>query len=246
MELTDKVALLSEFSWRQYIHDRYFHQDIFVLNKQMGIKHFILHMAKYQSRLFGDTVNYRTLVDIFIITVALARTMNYDSESLLSKCEGKQLPPMTNDELFRTVVENTALAAKVCEGLDHVEVQDFHGNLIRVIDNYVLVIFDLMERGKHKIDFEQLIKLAELRLVHIELYNPMVEYHWEVIYKEDAPKEIAKLNDQVNDLLNRLKNEEPHIVITTDSFESLELLPVIIHGVNENKLSFKGHLVKPL
>ena len=81
MSVRDQLLALQ---WTQLKHDEAYHKDVVILPLAQRIKHMALHNAKYTAYLFeiaesGDDARLtRTLTDAFIISLAVANTLNQD------------------------------------------------------------------------------------------------------------------------------------------------------------------------
>lgn len=177
MQLTsNEKELLHKFGWAQLQHDRYFHVDIYTLNTQDMLKHFTMHFVKYQARIFdvNGNVDVKNLTDIFIIAVATSNACKVATEKFWSSVN---LPPKhVQDEytLLKMMVNATSRLAKVCEGLDHVEDQNFVANIKSGISEIMEVVHQLCHWGSDQpISLETLILIANSRLVEVELNHPM-------------------------------------------------------------------------
>lgn len=170
------ASQIKAFGWEQLQHDRYYHKDIYTLNTQDMLKHFTLHQAKYQARIFDihGNVNYKTLVDMFIIVVA---TQNTAKSSVVKLWENVKLPAgHIGDrwELLNMVINATAISAKVCEGLDHIEKQDFVGNVQRALSEYMEAIYQLCTwTDEDDLSIQDLLRMCSARLLEVELNHPM-------------------------------------------------------------------------
>lgn len=169
---------LDAFAWTQLVHDRAFHADIFVLNTHSTLKHFTLHQAKYLQRIFNNIdheVNLLALADMFIILTA---TQTATKNKLSDLFEGVSLPAghiQDNYNLLMLLINGVSLSAKVCEGLDHVEKQDYHANLKCALGDIAEAIWQLCNWGedtsKH-ISLEMLNRMAKARLLQVEIGSP--------------------------------------------------------------------------
>lgn len=169
---------LDAFAWTQLVHDRAFHADIYVLNTHSTLKHFTLHQAKYLHRIFNNIdheVNLLALADMFIILTA---TQTATKAKLSDLLEGVSLPAghiQDNYSLLMLLINGVSLSAKVCEGLDHVEKQDYHANLKCALGDIAEAIWQLCNWGEDKtkhISIEMLIRMAKARLLQVEIGSP--------------------------------------------------------------------------
>lgn len=134
--------VLRKLQWQQLKHDEAYHADVFVLPLAQHIKHLVLHFAKYTSYLFEAVEaqkkdqKYRTLVDAFAISLALANTLRQDlakemreTHPIVGSFAGigrewaHEVKHSTLDSLWivRTMALHTGQLAKACEALDHLE-----------------------------------------------------------------------------------------------------------------------------
>lgn len=180
MQLTPaQKTLLNDFGWNQLQHDRYFHTDIYVLNTQSTLKHFTLHQAKYLSRVMNvldHQVNYLTLADMFIILTATATAAKIKTADLVANVKLPDGHISDAYTLMQLLINGVSLSAKVCEGLDHVEKQDYHSNLHLSIKEIMEAVWQLCrweESGDNgKLDVELLVRICNARLLQVELFSP--------------------------------------------------------------------------
>lgn len=138
MTVRDQLLALQ---WTQLKHDEAYHKDIVVLPLAQRIKHMALHNAKYTAHFFeaaeaGDKVRLvKTLIDAFIISLAIANTLNQDlgrelgeatvADSFPSLGAALTLELARSDAdplwIVRAFARQNGLLAKACESWDHLE-----------------------------------------------------------------------------------------------------------------------------
>lgn len=134
---------LFKLQLEQLKHDQKYHKDIQVLPLHQRLNHMALHFAKYAGRVAEqDKLNdplplNKTIVDLFLITLATANMLNMRVADYLDIAEGgdfsslKQLgdklaETAANDYedrlwLLKAVAIPSGKIAKACETLDHIE-----------------------------------------------------------------------------------------------------------------------------
>jgi hypothetical protein len=178
-EMTVKEQLLA-MQWAQLKHDELYHKEITLLSVAGRIKHFALHMAKYLGY-FADALDSgdkdrfeRTLIDVFIITLASANTLNLSLGEALA-CQEAAAPSLkalgvelsrqfqfrTDDNIWflKQFARDCGRLAKACESLDHVESHPFRETMLAsILDLFKLTVIesslihvDLVERAKKRL-----------------------------------------------------------------------------------------------
>lgn len=143
MSFRDEMLRLQ---WSQLRHDELYHKDITLLAVGDRLKHMTLHFAKYVGGLSTaiaskDADLYcRTLVDVFVISLASSNILSIDLGKEIAKEQGApsidavarsihaSADRPRNDDgqwFFKRFAQNTGRMAKACESLDHVEAYDF-------------------------------------------------------------------------------------------------------------------------
>lgn len=160
---------LLTLQWAQLKHDEAYHKDIVILPLAQRMKHMALHNAKYTAYFLeaaegDDEARFtRTLVDAFIICLAVANTLNQDlGRDLTASNPDRSLTDLGNglaETLGRTsdplwivrhyCVQNGQLA-KLCEAWDHLEDLQFRSGMHQ--RNYSLVSAVLAEAAARSID----------------------------------------------------------------------------------------------
>lgn len=102
-------------------HDKIYHTDIDVLPMSSKMKHYTLHMCKYASYLLTAEIEddhglrQRALVDTFVISLAIANTLNQNLTKAMHDFADPNCVPWPK---FPVLVGRLA---KACEALDHLE-----------------------------------------------------------------------------------------------------------------------------
>ncbi|MFZ6731269.1 hypothetical protein ACO0LG_05025 [Undibacterium sp. Ji42W] len=130
--------ILLQLQQSQQAHDERSHRDILGLDTHTRLKHMILHFLKYAGKITnaGETGNHEllkaTLVDTFIICLAMANTLNTsiganiheEAAELddLAKMLGRQIAaPNIFDFTLKKLVSLSGKMAKSIESTDHLE-----------------------------------------------------------------------------------------------------------------------------
>jgi hypothetical protein len=166
MTVRDQLLALQ---WTQLKHDEAYHKDVVVLPLAQRIKHMALHNAKYTAYLFevaesGDDARLtRTLTDAFIISLAIANTLNQDlgrelgeaavaATSLRTFGSAMTMELARSDAdplwLVRAFARHNGQLAKACESWDHLESVPFR-DVMRTCNVAILkaVLVEASARG---------------------------------------------------------------------------------------------------
>lgn len=170
----------------QLDHDEYYHREIARLDTTRRITHLTLHFSKYVGYLAeicddghsSHTIQH-VLTDTFIIAVSAANTLNVRISDCLGAevCERvplaelgqhlQQLSGLSNgpivQHLLISLSKSTGRMAKACEGLDHVESQNFRENLVDGLSETLKAV--LVAAGALRID---LATTARARLAAVK------------------------------------------------------------------------------
>lgn len=126
------MIITKQIQWRQEEHDKYFHHDIYCLNKPDRLKHLIFHMAKYQGKYLeqqavGNQVKKREVViDAIIVLTSMANVLGYAIKG------SAELSPGFS---YNEIVIETGRLCKVIEAWDHMEAIDFKTEFQRHLEN---------------------------------------------------------------------------------------------------------------
>lgn len=66
-----------ELQYRQELHDRFYHQDIYVLSKKDRLAHLVLHHTKYITKIFAGEGNVKVLIDGVIVCLSIMNVCNH-------------------------------------------------------------------------------------------------------------------------------------------------------------------------
>jgi len=160
---------LLTLQWAQLKHDESYHKDIVILPLAQRMKHMALHNAKYTAYFLEATEDddearfKRTLVDAFIICLAVANTLNQDlGRDLTASNPDRSLADLGNglaETLGRTddplwimlhYCKQNGQLAKLCEAWDHLEDLQFRSNMHQ--RNFSLMAAVLAEAAARQID----------------------------------------------------------------------------------------------
>lgn len=117
--------------YRQDLHDRLFHNDIYVLDKHRRLQHLTLHLCKYTAQLFSLNETLAA-ADIELPLVELEKKFNKNcidgvvvSLSILNVCNtlysemGFKYQLDSPENSIKTLIERMGMLAKVIEDIDH-------------------------------------------------------------------------------------------------------------------------------
>jgi len=141
---------LKELEWKQLQHDKLYHSDIWCLDVQTRLKHMVLHIAKYSSKVqlvflgdLDDAKFQEVILDIFIISLSSINIINKDVNDALGVFDEDGIDHLytrTFSELFDEdsfdknfqvlVNKSVSLLCKAIEATDHFEA--FHSRSVIV------------------------------------------------------------------------------------------------------------------
>jgi hypothetical protein len=179
---------LLELQWQQLRHDELYHREIARLTVGDRMKHMALHLAKYvghfaelDAQMNNDRQVLQNLVDVYIISMSSANTVNLDLGRALHPTYGEVASLLElGQRLIRTrdragnaqdftheLAIGVGRLAKACESLDHVEAFPFREGMQAA----VLTIFETVvaETARRRIDLASAsnARLDEVRGRHI-------------------------------------------------------------------------------
>jgi hypothetical protein len=192
MTVRDQLLALQ---WTQLKHDEAYHKDVVVLPLAQRIKHMALHNAKYTAYLFevaesGDDARLtRTLTDAFIISLAVANTLNQDlgrelgeaavaATSLRTFGSAMTMELARSDAdplwLVRAFARHNGQLAKACESWDHLESVPFR-DVMRTC-NVAILKAVLVEGSARGLDLAEAYKV---RIREVETRSIFDDHHRE-------------------------------------------------------------------
>lgn len=171
--------LIDDLQYRQELHDRIFHSDIYTLAKPERLKHLVLHQCKYISRIYGAAQdltfndNLKLIkaqsIDGFIVVMSMMNVCN----ALIM--DHLRFTPMGVQECLDEGIKSMGQLAKVVEDIDHMAsnspltmIRNECLNLLNVFLNLLVITGGTVET---------ITTLALERLVQIEKYNAHYERH---------------------------------------------------------------------
>lgn len=186
---------LGRTQFRQELHDRYFHGDIYHLSKPDRLKHLVLHQCKYISQLYTIIHEYGTvsdndvwsakndgdrrihqnnlermrilITDGFIVALSMMNVCNYRVESFI---------PLEDCTPIHLMVRHMGKMAKTIEDIDHMGQTNPLGEIISSVEVLLAVYHKQFEMTGG--DLKELISRIYRRLVAVEEKNVFYKkYH---------------------------------------------------------------------
>lgn len=122
--------------WRQELHDKLFHGDIYNLSIIGRLRHLTLHLSKYQGKYLEEQMSGTEwtrrgiVVDALIVLQSMANTLSYEitGQSDYSKDVGFS---------YNALVIRTGHLCKYLEAWDHLESIDYRDNISRAIEDLI-------------------------------------------------------------------------------------------------------------
>lgn len=183
-------AQLFNLQYRQELHDRLFHTDIYTLSKPRRLVHLVLHQCKYVSRLYctlhdepesisGPAIE-RACLDGFIVAMSMANVCNYKTHEHLST--EQMTPEVCLDKAIRIVGE----LAKVVEDIDHMVMDSPLTKISMMVGELMCIYVNLLRVAKGW-ELQVFLDAALARLIDVEKKNIFFTRH---------AKEIDRLMEQ--------------------------------------------------
>lgn len=165
--------LIDDLQYRQELHDRIFHSDIYTLAKPERLKHLVLHQCKYISSIYGAAQdltfndNLQLIeaksIDGFIVVMSMMNVCNALIMDYL------RFTPMGVQECLSEGIRSMGQLAKIVEDIDHmasnspmIMIRNECLNLLNVFLNLLVITGGTVETAT---------TLALQRLVQIEKFN---------------------------------------------------------------------------
>lgn len=199
---------LNDMQYRQDLHDRLFHTDIYTLSKPRRLTHLVLHHAKYVSQLYrivtsevyaemrdrsDDPVNVNRMkllaVDGLIINMSV---MNVCGKPLWTHIEN--LRTFTRQEAIDLAILHMGKMAKTIEDIDHMgqtnPLGEIHESTLMLFNAYVALY---MSEGNTLQDYFHAARerLLTIERKHIWADEYMAEIDFLMANREAAPEEPA-------------------------------------------------------
>lgn len=175
---------MDTFQYRQELHDRLFHTDIYTLSKPRRLVHLVLHQCKYSSRLYAAIKDSqggeikgveRIAIDGFIVAISMANvcnTMVFDS---------LKIEDLTPDDACDRAVRAVGHLAKVVEDIDHMVMNSPLVQISALVRELVVIYLNIAaSQGMSPIAF---MEEAEARLIDVEQKNIFFTKHSEEIHR---------------------------------------------------------------
>lgn len=131
----------------QYLHDKNYHHDIYVLNRKARLNHLVHHLHKYNNAGIKPAF---WLEDMLACILSMAGTMNLHLDKELGNLFHTEVkvinditPLYATEIIYAKIDEYLRLLSKTMESLDHVENFDFNGSLRVAISNLFILTFQL-------------------------------------------------------------------------------------------------------
>lgn len=180
--LSEGVAQrLDVLQYRQELHDRIFHTDIYTLTKPHRLQHLVLHQCKYVAKLFelvtfGDDATHevqlateKVALDGFIVAMSMLNVCNKRMS------DGLMLDVWEPKECVHRSLKAMGALAKTVEDIDHMAMDSplvqIHAQVIVLATAWMNIY---CERGS---SLDNFFGVALARLVQVEKYNIHYERH---------------------------------------------------------------------
>jgi hypothetical protein len=184
--LRDMSFAFADLQYRQELHDRLFHTDIYTLNKHHRLVHLVLHQCKYVAHLHTTIREYGIVgelnihdnnrrrleilvVDGFIVAFSMMNTCNYQFEEFMSS-EG-----WDGDAPLNLLIRHVGILAKAIEDVDHMGQKNPLKTVIESVEVMMAAYYELWKQVGG--DFRYLMKRIYDRLIEVEKKNIFYSYH---------------------------------------------------------------------
>ncbi|MCY1279640.1 hypothetical protein D9M68_18090 [compost metagenome] len=182
----DVVIAIEQLQYRQELHDRLYHTDIYTLSKHHRLVHLILHQCKYVSQLHTVIKEYGIagdenihhgnrrraeilVVDGFIVSLSMLNCCNYQFEEFLGTEGWDELSPIN------LLIRHIGILSKTIEDVDHMGQTN---PLYAIVDSVKIMMTAYYELWKQVGgDFRELVRRIYQRLIDVEKKNIFFEHH---------------------------------------------------------------------
>jgi len=160
--------------YRQELHDKLYHQDIYVLSKKERLAHLVLHHTKYVSKLFGGggRNDAKLLIDGVIVSLSILNVCNHRAAWSTSERS------VSYDETVAFMIQAMGRLAKYVEDMDHLAFNEGIRELGSITNQLMGAYIDLMK------DHSLLINNYNTRMEEIEEKSIFHRQHRDVIGQE--------------------------------------------------------------
>lgn len=179
---------LAAFQFRQELHDRFFHQDIYTLEKGKRLQHLVLHHCKYLSKLYQALITGESMADLpstkttvemtctdgIIVALSMMNVCNVDaSQAVWDEYQRSGLTPRQACEQLISLVGSMA---KVIEDIDHLQTENPLSELGRLAAQVCCAYLMMRTRDSESLN-ELFIDIRD-RLIYVERRSIFSEMHW--------------------------------------------------------------------
>ncbi|MDU8350571.1 hypothetical protein RYA05_01560 [Pseudomonas syringae pv. actinidiae] len=184
---------LDAFQYRQELHDRLFHTDIYTLSKPRRLVHLVLHQCKYISRLYasikdaqGSTFQgiERIATDGFIVAMSMANVCN------TMMFESLKIEDLTPDAACDRAIRAVGQLAKVVEDIDHMVLNSPLTQISALVRELVVIYLNIA--AFQGMDTHQFLDEAEKRLIDVEKKNIFFTRHAKEMDRLLSTRQSAK------------------------------------------------------
>lgn len=184
---------LDAFQYRQELHDRLFHTDIYTLSKPRRLAHLVLHQCKYISRLYasikdaqGSTFQgiERIATDGFIVAMSMANVCN------TMMFESLKMEDLTPDAACDRAIRAVGQLAKVVEDIDHMVLNSPLTQISALVRELVVIYLNIA--AFQGMDTHQFLDEAEKRLIDVEKKNIFFTRHAKEMDRLLSTRQSAK------------------------------------------------------
>lgn len=202
---------LNTLQFRQELHDRYFHDDIYKLGRHRRLEHLTLHHVKYTAQLMETIHNindipaaeweakvsfiYRRCLDGMLVSISMLNTMNIHLHSVWGPVFNRTwgLQNCTHEGVYAT-----GRIAKMIEDIDHMVIDNV-ANVLRkevatLIQVYEHLLWSIGDKFRTDDPEQTVINAILTRMLGLEDGKFMADRHHEEIarHMKDRTERLAQ------------------------------------------------------
>lgn len=185
--------------WYQYLHDRDYHHDVYVMPIMKKVSHLTHHLIKYNHGLKPDNYHADTLACLLSMAGALniSLTKSFTKMELDIKFINGLVPYYINDRIDVLIGDNLKILSKSIEAWDHIEKYDYRDQIEKAICSLMILNFQsfMVSFGNKPNIEESSIELFSVwfkRLNDIKQNHVFYKYHHDSQLKNPTYRKIVE------------------------------------------------------
>lgn len=191
-----KSLSLIKLQWFQYMHDKNFHHDVYIMPNMKRLGHLTNHLVKYTQGMPRPS----TWVDMLACTLSIANTFNLSFTRMYNAVgymvEDIQDVPFTfNDstEILESEMKNVLQRiAKLVEGWDHIESIQYRQELEIVLPKLLSLICQRALKSDPELSLREFYSLYFARISSIQSNHMFCKYFYETMMKSSSYADVVE------------------------------------------------------